>query len=179
MTRILSLDDAPEMLQLIGLQLEFAGYEHLRTGSSHEALAILHSEPVDLLTQDCLRPGMNGAELYRRLKSDESLCRIPVLFISAVRQPEFAAECRSVYGDDYLVKPFRPQELLAAVTGLMKRHGKHMPTRDERAARCNQIRDRLRSDLADLCVSEERLDELFSRYSRLLRQLEQDHEEFE
>jgi DNA-binding response OmpR family regulator len=174
MTRILSLDDDPEMLQLIGLPLELAGYKHLRAGSAHKALAILRSQPIDLLTQDCLRPGMNGADLYRRLKSDESLCRIPVLFISALRQPEFAARCRTVYGDDYLVKPCRSQELLATVTSLMKRHGKHIPTRDERAARYEQIRDRLKSDFAALRLSEERLDELFNRYSGFLSQIEGD-----
>ena len=82
MTRVLSLDDDPEMLSLLGLIFGLCGYDHMRTTNSAEALSILQREPIDLFTQDCTRPDMHGLELYRLLKVDEDMARIPVLFIS-------------------------------------------------------------------------------------------------
>ena len=176
MTRILSLDDEPEMLQLLGLFVELAGYEHIRISNSHEALSILRCEPIDLLTQDCLRPDVHGMEFYQLLKSDESLRQIPVLFISAAIKPEFGDKCRADYGDDYLTKPFAPKDILAAVTGMMKRHGKHVPTKEERTARYKQIRGELKTKLGGLRwwmdLSEERLDDLFDRYFSFLSEIE-------
>ena len=147
MTRILSLDDDSEMLKLLGLILELAGYEHLRTTNSHEALSLLRGEPIDLFTQDCLRPDIDCLEFYQLMKSDVSLRTIPVLFISAGSRPEIAAECRATYGDDYLVKPFSPPELLATVAGLLRRHSKHVPTEAERAARYEAVRAKLKSEM--------------------------------
>jgi CheY-like chemotaxis protein len=83
MPRILSLDDEPEMLRLLGVILERAGYEHLSTSSTEEALSILRSEPVDLLTQDRMRPEIDGVTLCRMLKADEALRRIPVCMVTA------------------------------------------------------------------------------------------------
>ncbi len=140
MTRILSLDDSPEILKILHLFLELAGYEHLRTVESEAALSILRTEAIDLFTQDCIRPDVHGIELYKRLKADEQLRRIPVLFISAGQRPEFAAECRSVYGDDYLTKPFQLETVLSTVAALLQRRGKHIPTEKERAERYAQIR---------------------------------------
>ena len=173
MTLILSLDDDPVILQLIGLPLALAGYEHQRFTNSHEALAALRTEMVDLFTQDCLRPDIRGLDLYRLLKSDQDLRHIPVLFISAVHQPEFAAECRTVFGDDYLNKPFTPQELLTAVTAMLRRHNRHVPTEEERAARYEHIRDDLKNELgAWMDLSTERLDALYEKLSSFLTQID-------
>jgi DNA-binding response OmpR family regulator len=147
MTRILSLDDSPEILKILHLFLELAGYEHLRAVESEAALSILRTEAVDMFTQDCIRPNLHGIELYKHLKADEKLRRIPVLFISAGERPEFAAECRSVYGDDYLTKPFQLETVLSTVAALLQRRGKHTPTVKERADRYAQIRAGLATEL--------------------------------
>ena len=73
MTRILSLDDEPAILKLLGVSLELAGYEHSCTTDGHQALRILYHEQIDLLTQDIMRPKMDGWELYRLMKSDAEL----------------------------------------------------------------------------------------------------------
>ena len=167
MTCILSLDDEPEILRLLGMVLEVAGYEHLRVTDSSEALSILRRESVDLFTQDCMRPDMDGPKLYRLMKADRSLRHMPVLFISAGHRPKFAAACRSTYGDDYLAKPFGLQELLATVTAMLKRCGKHVPTEEERVARYQQVRARLASELD---MSGEQLDALYETVAGLLAQ---------
>jgi len=162
MIHILSLDDEPEMLKLLGLILELCGYRHTTTTESAEALEIMRCEPVDLFTQDCMRPlpNMHGVELYKLMKADPDLACIPVIFVTAGRRPEFAAVCRSRYGDEYITKPFGPSELLATVERVLDRSGKSPPTEKERAAHYQQNRTRLakvlRMKLADLDASYER-----------------------
>jgi DNA-binding response OmpR family regulator len=146
MTRILSLDDEPEMLKLINLILRLGGYEHVHTTSDEQALSILRNEQVDLFTQDGARPDMDGLQFYQLMKADECLRRIPVLFISARQRPEFAAECHATFGDHYLLKPFGPLELLATVAAALKQHGKRTPTEEERTALYKQIRAQLASE---------------------------------
>lgn len=121
MTRILCLDDDPDMLDLLRLILQLAGYEALCTVSSSEALRLLRTERVDLLTQDFMRPDMDGWAFLRLMKSDESLCAIPVLGISAGPRDFRADQARRMGFDldrdlaGYVVKPFAPDELIAAV----------------------------------------------------------------
>lgn len=132
MTRILSLDDLTSILDLLNFVLVPAGYEHLCTTSSARALCLLRHEPPDLFTQDNLRPDVLGLDLYRRLKGEEQLRQIPVLFITAYKSEQLAAEVAR-HGDGYLTKPFSPQELLQAVQETLERRGKPLPSEEERA----------------------------------------------
>ncbi len=134
MTRILSLDDCAEIVDLISLILTRAGYDHTGTTDNYDALSILRSEPVDLFTQDLMRPGMDGWTFYELMKSDVALRHIPVLIISTQSQ-----SINKVLGlpvcqvDGYLTKPFGPQELLEAVAEILKRHSKPLPTEEDKA----------------------------------------------
>jgi len=134
MTRILSLDDCAEIVDLISLILTRAGYDHTGTTDNYDALSILRSEPVDLFTQDLMRPDMDGWTFYELMKSDASQCRIPVLIISAQSQSISKVLGLQVYQvDGYLTKPFGPQELLEAVAEILKRHSKPLPTEEDKA----------------------------------------------
>ena len=120
MVRILSLDDEPEMLDLLGLILQHFGYDHLKTTNSREALTILRHEPVDLLTQDLVRPDMNGWELNRKMKSDDLLREIPILVISAkAKTLESNQSEEGLTADGYLNKPFKPVELLLTISNVL------------------------------------------------------------
>ena len=165
MIRVLSLDDDPEMLKLLGLMFDLAGYEHMRVTEGHRALEVLCTEPIDLFTQDCMRPGLDGLALYEQLKADERLRHIPVLFVSAGQRPAFAEECWSTHGDGYLLKPFGPSDLLATVQGVLKRHGKRAPTAQERAARYSQAQARLRAEFG---WSTEQLDAAYDKFNRFV-----------
>jgi CheY-like chemotaxis protein len=162
-TRVLSLDDEPEMLKLLGLMFGLAGYEHLRATEDELALEILGSEPIDLFTQDCMRlQSQGGLALYERLKADERLRDIPVLFISAGQRPVFAEQCWATYGDGYLVKPFAPPDLLRAVETVLKRHGKRVPSAADRAAMYKQVQATL---MAEFGMSADQLSDVYQRIS--------------
>lgn len=135
MPTILSLDDDAAMLNLLRLILERAGFASLQTTSSRGALYILASQPVDLLTQDTLRPDMDGQAFYRLLKRDPGTRDIPVVFVTAHYDLDFAEFCRGVYGDGYLTKPFSPRELISEVSRVLIRDGKMVATDEQRALR--------------------------------------------
>jgi CheY-like chemotaxis protein len=138
MTRILSVDDEREMLDLLRLILERAGYEFTGVVSGVEALAVMRTETIDLLTQDFMRlDNLDGRELLREMKSDVSLCSIPVLGVSAGPR-ELREERFEPFGldfqrdlDGYVKKPYAPQELLEAVEEALRRHGKPIPDREK------------------------------------------------
>ena len=131
MTRVLSLDDEPQMVDLIRLVLESAGYEVVGATEGQEALDILRTQSIDLLLQDFMRPGeLHGFELLRQMKSDPALSRIPVLGVSAgtidTRSEQLKQFGLDIDRDlvDYVRKPFGPQELLEAVADALRRPGK-------------------------------------------------------
>ncbi len=131
--QILSLDDHLAVLELLNLIVQRAGYEHIYTTDGQEALSILRNEPIDLFTQDIMRPGMDGEEFYRLMKSEPPLRDIPVLFITCqTREQECIASLRAAHADGYITKPFRPQELLDAIAVTLQAHSKSPPTEADR-----------------------------------------------
>ncbi len=133
MTRILCLDDDLDMLNLLGLALKRAGYEVPTTTSSYKALDILRHQPIDLLTQDFMRPDLDGLEFLKIMRSDAALCNIPVLMVaSRERDPWAEAVKRAGLDPDrdvagYVTKPYSPFELLDAVEAALIKHGKAIP----------------------------------------------------
>jgi two-component system response regulator VicR len=145
MTRILSLDNCAEIVDLLSLILTRAGYEHIGTTDNYEALSILHSEPIDLFTQDLMRPDLDGWTFYELMKSDASLRHIPVLIISAKSQSVdkiLGLQVRQV--DGYLTKPFGPQDLLEVIAEIFKRRSKPLPTEEDKARARTQREAELR-----------------------------------
>lgn len=127
MTRILSMDDESGMLDLLGLILERAGCEHLQATSAYEAWAILHSEPIDLLTQDLMRPEIDGLTFLRLMRADESLKDIPVILITARQLRDDDPLWQTSKADAYINKPFGPNALLKTIETVLTRHGKLLP----------------------------------------------------
>lgn len=133
MTRILSLDDDPEILELIQLVLTRAGYEVLTATNAQQALVLLQSQAIDLLTQDISRPGIRGDEFLRQMKSDETLRQIPVVVISAVPyhsvKQALAERGLDVEHDlaGYLPLPFGPKQLLNTIAAILPQHGAPLP----------------------------------------------------
>jgi len=133
MTRILCLDDDLEVLNLLSRILTRIGYEILTTASSYEALDILRHQPIDLLTQDYMRPELDGLQFLKIMKADAALCRIPVLIVAS-RARDGWAEAVKRAGldpdrdvDGYVTKPFSPSGILNAVEAALTRHGKTVP----------------------------------------------------
>ena len=109
--KILVVDDEPDILALAIIRLETSGYEVLMAKDSEGAFDLLKKDRPDLILLDLLLPKMQGDELCKRLKSDAQFKDIPIVLFTAssVRVP---VKVREMGADDYIVKPFEPEELL-------------------------------------------------------------------
>lgn len=146
MATILSLDDVPEMLELLSLILERMGYRHLTTTSGTKALTLLHTRSIDLFTQDFLRPEMDGWEFLQLLKSDETLRDIPVVGISSTlchRNKELERSMGLDLDRDLaatLSKPFSPLELLDIVAVVLMQRNVPLPSKHQLFIQSNHRR---------------------------------------
>ncbi len=131
-TRILCIEDEPEMVELIRLILSRAGYETLGAENGPTGLEILEEEPVDLILLDLMMPGMDGWEVYQRLKASERTRDIPVIIVTAKAQRIDRVLGLYIVGvDDYITKPFSPKELLNSVENILAKKNNSEGTEEE------------------------------------------------
>lgn len=131
MTRILSLDDNPDMLLLLSLILERYGYEHLFSMDSYEAWAILHTEPIDLFILDLMLPDIDPWEFIAMMKVDNILSCVPLIVLTA--RSTIMDEGFSGYKqvDAFITKPFFVSDFLTTVKDILQKYGKPLPTSEE------------------------------------------------
>jgi len=119
---ILIVDDIPENLNLLCQTLEAKDYNIIAATSGESALQIAVRTQPDLILLDIMMPGMDGFEVCRRLKANERLSDIPVIFITAKDETESVIEGFQVGGVDYITKPFQEKEVLIRVQTHLKNH---------------------------------------------------------
>ncbi len=112
--RILVVDDEPDLLKVLLYRLKKTGYEVLGGVNGQEALGLARQIIPDLIILDIYLPIINGVEVAKQLKSNEQLKHIPIILISATTQ-KIVDEFKESQADDYLTKPFEPEELIAKV----------------------------------------------------------------
>jgi len=112
---ILVVDDTPANLELLSGMLKERGYRIRAAVSAEMALQAARNEPPDLMLLDIKMPGMDGYEVCRRLKADEKLKDIPVIFMSSFDEMKDKVEAFKAGGVDYISKPFRLEEVEARV----------------------------------------------------------------
>jgi putative two-component system response regulator len=117
---ILVVDDTPANLQLLANMLKERGYKTRPVPSGILALQAAQSDPPDVVLLDINMPQMNGFEVCERLKADEQLKDIPVIFISALNEIMDKVKAFSVGGVDYVTKPFQIDEVQARVETHLK-----------------------------------------------------------
>jgi DNA-binding response OmpR family regulator len=131
---ILVVDDDPLFRELVVTILGRAGYRTIEAATGEEALEVARREPPEAVVLDIHLPGISGHEVCNELRRGGE--RLPVLFVSGERiEAHDRVAGLLVGGDDYLVKPFAPDELLARVHALIRRgHEAARPslTSDER-----------------------------------------------
>jgi DNA-binding response OmpR family regulator len=118
---ILVVDDYPELLDLMKLTLESAGYQALTVWDGSEALEVLRSQPVDLILADIAMPGMNGYQLYEQVRENPDWVLIPFIFLTARSMDSDIRYGKELGVDDYLTKPIQPKDLLAVIQGKLRR----------------------------------------------------------
>jgi PAS domain S-box-containing protein len=120
---VLTVNDEPNVLELLTVFLEREGYKVVAVESGSRALELAPAIEPDIIISDVVMPLMDGFELCHRLKQDPRTAFVPVLLMSAVRTGEADSLHGLVAGaDDYLQIPFRRQELLVKVARLTERH---------------------------------------------------------
>jgi response regulator RpfG family c-di-GMP phosphodiesterase len=115
----LVVDDEPRLRQALARLMEGDGFTCFQAGSGQEALAVLEHEPVALVLSDLRMPGMDGAELLRRMRALHP--DIAVIMLTAVAEAEAAVHCLSLGAMDYLTKPFSYEEVRARATQALEK----------------------------------------------------------
>jgi two-component system response regulator VicR len=119
---ILCIEDEPEMIDLIRLILSRRGFEIRGANGGQEGLEIIRKEHPDLILLDLMMPEMDGWEVYQQMKADEATKDIPVIVVTAKAQSiDKVLGLHIAKVDDYIAKPFSPQELLASVDNVLGR----------------------------------------------------------
>src|SRR6188768_1276503 len=118
---ILVAEDDPDIAQLIVRYLQKAGWAAHVTASGSDALAYARSQPVDVAILDVMLPGLSGLELCRVLRSDAATAHLPIIMVTARAEETDRIMGLDLGADDYLPKPFSPNELVARVRALMRR----------------------------------------------------------
>jgi DNA-binding response OmpR family regulator len=153
---ILVVDDAPANLKLLTETLTPEGYQVLAAGSGELALAAVADRQPELILLDIRMPGMDGFEVYRRLKAQVENRDIPVIFLSAVTEMDQRVEGLKLGAVDFISKPFQIEELLARVQT-------HLELR--------RLRVRLERQAADLQRTNEQLQKEMAERSRTQKAL--------
>ena len=117
--RVLVVDDEPAVRESIGRGLRFEGYQVELASDGHAALDAVLSRRPDVVVLDVMMPGLDGLETCRRLRITGD--RVPVLMLTARRNVGDRVAGLDAGADDYLVKPFALEELLARVRALLRR----------------------------------------------------------
>jgi len=114
---ILCIEDEPEMIDLIRLILGRKGFEVLGAAGGQDGLEKLQQGPQpDLVLLDLMMPDLDGWEVYQQMKADEKTKNIPVIVVTAKAQSiDKVLGLHIAKVDDYIAKPFSPQELLNSV----------------------------------------------------------------
>ena len=120
--RILCIEDEAEMIELMRLVLEREGFEVTGAMGGEQGLKAMRQEKPDLILLDLMMPGIDGWEVYRQMRADKELTEIPVIIVTAKAQSiDKVLGLHIAKVDDYITKPFGPQELLESVEKVLAR----------------------------------------------------------
>ena len=120
-TKVLVVDDEPDILDVLRYNLEKADFEVLTAVDGERALEMARSERPSLVVLDLMLPGMEGEEVCRLLRQDEGTRTTPILMLTAKGQEVDRIVGLELGADDYVVKPFSPRELVLRVKAILRR----------------------------------------------------------
>ncbi len=116
---ILVVDDEPAIARMVKMSLSVEGYQVRTASSGLDALEQVADRRPDLIVLDIMMPGMNGYEVCMELKNHPQNKGIKVIFLTALGNPGDAQRGFAAGGDDYIIKPFDPDELLDKVKEML------------------------------------------------------------
>ena len=121
MAQILVVDDDRNLRKIIQTNLELAGYEVTAVPNGADALRAMETMQPDLVVLDVMMPAMDGYEVARRIRARPSITHVPIIMLTAKGEIDDKLAGFEAGVDDYITKPFGPQELLARVRAKIAR----------------------------------------------------------
>jgi DNA-binding response OmpR family regulator len=121
MARILVIEDSPDITELIDLYLKGAGHTTTLIGSGSDGLRHAMTSPPDAVILDWMLPGMDGLHVCQALRGEAATAAIPIIMLTARSEEADRIRGLDLGADDYLTKPFSPNELVARIAALLRR----------------------------------------------------------
>lgn len=119
MKKILIIDDEPDIIKVVKFRLIKMGYEVMTATNGKEGLEMVRPTKPDLVLLDFRMPFLNGDEVCKEIKKDESTKHIPVILMTASIQNALEENIQMMGADDYILKPFEPEELIKKIKRLI------------------------------------------------------------
>jgi two-component system phosphate regulon response regulator PhoB len=120
-TKIVVVEDEADILEVIDYNLSKEGFDVSSSTDGLEGLAFVQKEIPDLVLLDLMLPGMDGIEICRTLKADSATRSISIIMVTAKGEESDIVLGLGIGADDYVLKPFRPRELIARVKSVLRR----------------------------------------------------------
>jgi CheY-like chemotaxis protein len=118
--RVMVVEDEPENRLFIGLMLRTEGYEVIEAEDGRVAFDLLAREPLpEIILLDVMMPGLNGWQVFERLKQDPRCAKIPVVMLTALAQSSDVKRAVQLGVDGYLTKPFEPVDLIHTIEEML------------------------------------------------------------
>ena len=120
MKRVMTVDDSPSLRQMVVLTLGKMGCEVVEATDGNDALAKLGGREFNLFLTDLNMPGMNGIELTKKLRAMPAYRFVPILLLTTESDTQKKMEGKAAGATGWIVKPFRPEDLLNTVNKVMR-----------------------------------------------------------
>lgn len=118
---VLVIEDEPPLAELVSYNLKSGGFRTLLVGDGEEAMLLIEEEEPDLIILDWMLPGLSGIEICRRLREKKSTRALPIIMLTARGEESDRVRGLDSGADDYIVKPFSPNELVARAKAVLRR----------------------------------------------------------
>jgi DNA-binding response OmpR family regulator len=132
-TRILVAEDDPDIANLVEHYLKKAGFLPTVVASGREVIPSIKRQTPDLVVLDLMLPGLDGLQLTRTIRGDATMALIPIIMLTAKAEESDRIVGLELGADDYITKPFSPNEVVARVRALLRR-AHRAPAVDSRLA---------------------------------------------
>ncbi|MCU0644626.1 MAG: response regulator transcription factor [bacterium] len=120
--RIFIIEDDPDICEILEYNLKQEDFDTETFQDGQKALDTILKDPPDLILLDLMLPGKNGLEIARIIRKDEHTSNVPIIMITARSEEMDVLQGLEQGADDYIIKPFRPKEVIARVKALLRRH---------------------------------------------------------
>ena len=119
--KVLVAEDEKKILNLLQLYLEKNNYDVITAENGKEALEKIKRYSPDLLVLDIMMPAMNGHEVCKKIRKNRKYKDIPIIYLSSLTEKQSIISSLEIGGDDYMTKPFDPNELIARINAILRR----------------------------------------------------------